>query len=261
MPALTTYPDLQVDIKDFVATVEIRRPPNNFFDLSLIDQIASAFEALDTEDSCRAIVLCSQGKNFCAGNDFSQASTDVTQVTDRKNPLYDMGVRLFRTNKPSVGAIQGAAVGGGLGLALSTDFRVASPDARMTANFVSLGFHHGFGLTVTLPRLIGQQQANLMLYTGRRYTGEQALALGLCEYLVPLEQLRQRAWDLAREIAAQAPLAVQSVRATMRAGIGDAYAKATDRESAEQARLRATEDFKEGVKAVAQRRPGNFTNR
>ena len=261
MTKLANYPDIHIEIRDFVATVEIRRPPNNFFDLSLIDQIASAFEALDTMDSCRAIVLCSQGKNFCAGNDFSQTSTDVTQVVDRKNPLYDMGVRLFRTNKPSVGAIQGAAIGGGLGLALATDFRVASPDARFAANFVLLGFHHGFGLTMTLPRLIGQQQANLMLYTGRRYTGEQALALGLCEYLVPLEALRQRAWDLAREMAGAAPLAVQAVRATMRKGMGDTYAAVTDWESSEQARLRATEDFKEGIKSVAQRRAGNFANR
>jgi enoyl-CoA hydratase/carnithine racemase len=261
MTQLANYPDIHIEIRDFVATVEIRRPPNNFFDLSLIDQIASAFEALDMMDSCRAIVLCSQGKNFCAGNDFGQISTDVTQVVDRKNPLYDMGVRLFRTKKPSVGAIQGAAIGGGLGLAIATDFRVASPDARFAANFVLLGFHHGFGLTMTLPRLIGQQQANLMLYTGRRYTGEQALALGLCEYLVPLDELRQRAWDLAREMASAAPLAVQAVRATMRKGMGDGYAAATDWESAEQARLRATEDFKEGVKSVAQRRAGNFANR
>lgn len=256
------YPDIHVDIRDYVATVEIRRPPNNFFDLSLIDQIATAFETLDKDDSCRSIVLCAQGKNFCAGNDFSKAAADVTRVAgNRKNPLYDMGVRLFRTNKPSVGAIQGAAVGGGLGLALSTDFRVASPDARFSANFVLLGFHHGFGLTMTLPRLIGQQQANLMLYTGRRYTGEQALEMGLCEYLVPADQLRQRAWDLAREIATAAPLAVQSVRATMRKGMGDAYAAATDWESSEQGRLRETEDFQEGVRSVAERRAGNFKNR
>ena len=260
MTQFGNYADIHVDIEDFVATVEIRRPPNNFFDVSLIDQIASAYEALDNENSCRAIVLCSQGKNFCAGNDFNKASTDVTNVASGKNPLYDMGVRLFRTKKPTVGAIQGAAIGGGLGVALSTDFRVCSPDARLAANFVLLGFHHGFGLTMSLPRLIGQQQANLMLYTGRRYTGEEALKLGLCEYLVPLEELRKRAWDLAREIATAAPLAVQSVRATMRQGMADGYAAATDRESAEQSRLRGTADFKEGVKSVAERRAGNFTN-
>jgi enoyl-CoA hydratase/carnithine racemase len=261
MTQFGNYADIHVDIHDYVATVEIRRPPNNFFDVSLIDQLASAYEALDNEDSCRAIVLCAQGKNFCAGNNFGSAATDVTAVASGKNPLYDMGVRLFRTKKPSVGAIQGAAIGGGLGLAMSTDFRVCSPDARLSANFALLGFHHGFGLTMTLPRLVGQQQANLMLYTGRRYTGEEALKLGLCEYMVPIEELRQRAWDLAREIATAAPLAVQSIRATMRQGMAEGYAAATDRESAEQSRLRGTEDFKEGVKSVGERRAGNFVNR
>ncbi len=141
MTQLSKFADITVDIKDFVATVEICRPPNNFFDLSLIDQIATAFETLDTMDSCRSIVLCAQGKNFCAGNDFSKPSADVTNVSNsRKNPLYEMGVRLFRTKKPSVGAIQGAAIGGGLGLALSTDFRVASPGCPILGQFCAAGF-------------------------------------------------------------------------------------------------------------------------
>ena len=261
MAQFGNFTDIGVDISDYIATIEIRKPPNNFFDVSLIGQIADAFEGLDAEDSCRVILLCAQGKHFCAGNDFSKPAADVTRHDGHKNPLYAMGVRLFQTKKPSVGAIQGSAIGGGLGLALATDFRVASPEARFSANFSLLGFHHGFGLTMTLPRLIGQQQANLMLYTGRRLTGDQALALGLCEYLVPLEELRPRARELAAEIAAAAPLAVQSIRATMRAGMAEGYAKATDHESNEQARLRLTEDFKEGTAAVAARRPGMFTNR
>lgn len=261
MAQFGNYQDIGVDIDAFVATIEIRRPPNNFFDVSLIGQIADAFEALDNVDDCRAIVLCAQGKHFCAGNDFSRPAADVTRHDGAKNPLYAMGVRLFRTKKPSVGAIQGSAIGGGLGLALATDFRVASPEARFSANFALLGFHHGFGLSMSLPRLIGQQQANLMLMTGRRLTGEEALRLGLCEYLVPLEELRARATALAAEIAAAAPLAVQSIRATMRDGMADAYARATDRESDEQASLRLTEDFKEGTAAVAARRAGNFKNR
>ena len=261
MAQFGTYQDIGVDIDAYIATIEIRKPPNNFFDVALIGQIADAFEALDNEDACRVIVLCAQGKHFCAGNDFSKPAADVTRHDGHKNPLYAMGVRLFQTKKPSVGAIQGSAIGGGLGLALATDFRIASPEARFSANFALLGFHHGFGLTMTLPRLIGAQQANLMLYTGRRLTGDEALALGLCEYVVPLAELRTRANALAAEIATAAPLAVQSIRATMRAGMAEGYAKATDHESNEQARLRLTEDFKEGTAAVAARRAGNFKNR
>jgi len=138
------------------------------------------------------------------------------------------------------------------------DFRVATPETRFTANFVKLGFHPGFGLTYTLPRLIGQQRANLMFYTGRRVDGETAHAWGLADVLTDAQSLREEALKLAAEIAENAPLAVMSVRATMRAGIAAAVKTQTDHEFVEQHRLQQTEDHKEGVRAVAERRPGNF---
>lgn len=262
MAALGTYPDLGVELDGHIATMEIRRPPNNFFDIALIRGIGDALRDLDKVDQCRAIVLCAQGKHFCAGNDFSKVETDVTNTSGPgKNPLYSEGVRMFMSNKPIVAAVQGAAIGGGLGVAMACDFRVAAPEARFSANFAQLGFHHGFGLTMTLPRVIGEQQANLLLYTGRRLTGEEALALGMCEYLVPLAEVRSRAIELAREIAASAPLAVQAIRATMRAGMAETYARVTEHESSEQGRLRQTADFREGVAATAARRPANFQSR
>ena len=88
------------------------------------------------------------------------------------------------------------------------DFRVTCPEARFSVNFTRLGFHPGFGLTASLPRSIGAQQAALLMYTGRRLTGEQALAIGLADYCVPLEAVRHRATELATEIAQSAPLAI-----------------------------------------------------
>jgi enoyl-CoA hydratase/carnithine racemase len=112
-----------------------------------------------------------------------------------------------------------------------------------------------------LPRLIGQQKANLMFYTGRRIDGETAYAWGLADILTDAGSLRAEALKLAAEIAENAPLAVQSVRATMRAGLADAIKQQTDHEFVEQHRLQQTEDHKEGVRAVAERRPGNFKGR
>ena len=159
MPEPIRYGDAEITRDGHVAIAEIRRPPNNFFDVDLINALVQAFHDLDDDPECRAIVLCSEGKHFCAGNDFSRARND-SGTTDRKvadgNPLYSAAVDLFGCKKPVVGAIQGAAVGGGFGLALMPDFRVVCPEARFTANFVKLGFHPGFGLTHTLPRLIGQ---------------------------------------------------------------------------------------------------------
>jgi enoyl-CoA hydratase/carnithine racemase len=168
---------------------------------------------------------------------------------------------LFRTRKPIVAAIQGAAVGGGFGLAVMPDFRVVSPDARFTANFVKLGFHPGFGLSYTLPRLIGQQRASLMFLTGRRIDGETAYAWGLADVLTEPATLRSEAYKLAAEIAENAPLAVMSVRATLRVGLADSVKTMTDHEFIEQHRLQQTEDHREGVRAVAERRPGNFKGR
>ncbi len=170
-------------------------------------------------------------------------------------------MRLFRCETPVVAAVQGSAVGAGLGLALVADFRVASPETRFVANFNRLGFHPGFGLSVTLPRLVGLQQAALMFYTGRRVTGEEAHAMSLADLLHPQAELRQSALELATEIARSAPLAVTATRRTLRRGLAEAVAEIVEHERAEQARQVATEDFGEGVRAMAERRLPGFAGR
>ncbi|MDX2155058.1 MAG: enoyl-CoA hydratase/isomerase family protein [Hyphomicrobiaceae bacterium] len=261
------FTDIAVSTEGHVAIVEIRRPPHNFFDMSLIKQIADAFEGFDKDRNIRTGVLCAQGKSFCAGANFGDGSKlDAQGNRPNENQmgghLYQEAVRLFRTKKPIVGAIQGPAIGGGLGLALVPDFRVACPESRFAANFTKLGFHPGFGLTYTLPRLVGDQQANLMFYTGRRLNGEEAVKIGLADVLVAsVDEVRSAAVKLAREISESAPLAVQETRATVRAGMADAVKAATDHELKIQSELRKTEDFKEGVRAVNERRVASFQGR
>jgi enoyl-CoA hydratase/carnithine racemase len=138
------------------------------------------------------------------------------------------------------------------------DFRVTCPEARFCANFTRLGFHPGFGLTVTLPAAIGQTKAALMFYTSRRVAGEEAYAIGLADALVPQQQVCDAAIKLAQEIGENSPLGLIATRMTMRGDIADRVRKATDHELEEQTRLRKTEDFKEGVKAVFERRVPNF---
>src|ERR1700676_1492969 len=215
------YGDVSVALDGNVATLEIHRPPHNFFDFVLIRDLANAFEALDNEPECRALMLCSDGKSFCAGANFANRDAQSGEAPARpgENPLYVEGVRLFRCKKPVVAAIQGPAIGGGLGLALVADFRVATADARFAANFVKIGIHPGFGLTYTLPRLIGMQKASLMFLTGRRVTGEEAVAWGLADVMAEPARLREVATELAKEIAENAPLAVVSTRATIRRGL------------------------------------------
>lgn len=244
-----------------VGLVIIDRPPNNHVSVALIRAIADALEALDADDACRAVVLASAGRVFCGGADLSAPAGLERAEGSSVNPLYDQAVRLFATRKPIVVAVQGAAIGAGLGLALVADFRIAGTEARFAANFVKLGFHAGFGISHTLPRIIGLQRAALMLQTGRRIKAEEALAWGLADEVVAADELRSRALGLARELAENAPLAVESTRATLRQGLCQAVRDATIHELAEQTRLMRTEDFREGLRAVAARRPGQFERR
>lgn len=259
--------DIGIEKRGHVALVEIRRPPNNFFDIPLIKDIASAFESFDEDGNIRAVVLASQGKAFCAGANFGDGSELDARGRRRDEPgpevapLYIEGNRLFRTRKPIIAAVQGAAVGGGLGLAMVADFRVTCPEARFCANFTRLGFHPGFGLTLTLSAVIGETKAALMFYTSRRVSGEEAYAMGLADVLVPQDQVRDAAIKLATEIGENSPLGLIATRMTMRNGIADRVRKATDHELEEQTRLRKTEDFKEGVHAVSERRTPNFKGR
>ncbi len=257
------FGDVSVQVgDDFVATVEWHRPPNNHFDVALISSLAEALADLDAEVACRAVVLCSEGKHFCAGADLgSRGLGSATRGGGESGHLYDEVLRLFSIQTPMVAAVQGGAIGGGLGLAMAADFRVASPESRFSANFARLGFHHGFGLTVTLPAAIGRQRALEMLYTGRRLPGDEALRIGLCDRLSPPDSLRAEAHALAAEIGASAPLAVRSIRQTMRGDLPARIRAATERERAEQERLSATDDFREGVRATAERRPPKFTGR
>ena len=259
--------DIGIEKTGHVALVEIRRPPNNFFDIPLIKDIAGAFESFDEDSNIRAIVLAAQGKAFCAGANFGDGSTLDAQGR-RSNepgpgvaPLYIEGNRLFRTKKPIIAAVHGAAVGGGLGLAMVADFRVTCPEARFCANFTRLGFHPGFGLTVTLPAVIGETKAALMFYTSRRVPGDEAYAMGLADVLVRQDQVRDAAIKLAAEIGENSPLGLIATRMTMRGGIADRVRAATDHELEEQTRLRKTDDFREGVKSVSERRLPDFKGR
>jgi len=258
----TTIGDVSVSLNQHVAVVEIQRPPHNFFNVAMIKNLVEAFQSMDANPECRAIVLASAGKSFCAGADFSSTpSEEDVGKPDARSPLYVEAARLFDCKKPVVGAIHGAAIGGGMGLALVPDFRVGCAQASFSANFVKLGFHPGFALTLTLPEIVGQQKANRMFYTGCRIKGEQALEWGLLDELVPQDQVREQAIAFAQEIAVNAPLAVLSVRATMRQGLIEKIIRHTDHEGKEQQWQRETEDFKEGVRAVTERRPGNFFGR
>ncbi|RIX78127.1 enoyl-CoA hydratase/isomerase family protein [Acidovorax cavernicola] len=245
-----------------VALLEIRRGPFNYVNEALLRELADALDRLDADPDCRAVVLAAEGRAFSAGADFNGGDDAEGDGTSRDpGPLYAQAMRLFRCAKPIVAAVHGAAVGAGLGLAVAADFRVSCAEARFSANFNRLGFHPGFGLSATLPRLVGAQQAGLLFFTGRRIGGEEALRIGLVDLLVPADEVRASALALAVEIALSAPLAVEATRATLRRGLADAVTEANRHERDVQRVQFATDDFKEGVRAMAERRAPQFQRR
>src|SRR5260370_23513534 len=178
---MSKFTDIGVEKTGHVTTIEIQRPPLNFFDISLNNQLADALTDIDNDPEARAVVLAAQGKAFCAGANFNDPARQEAEAREKADPasnlgqishLYIQAVRIFRNKKPIVAAIHGAAIGGRLGLAVAADFRVTCPEARFAANFTQLGFHPRFGLTATLPEILGKNNAELNFYTSPPLTGE-----------------------------------------------------------------------------------------
>ena len=209
------FKDIGVEKSGHVALVEIRRPPNNFFDVAA-DQGnrhglrgARRRRRLPRAGAGGARKGVLRRRQFRRRRAFSTAGRRPRRTRPPASaPLYVEGNRLFRTKKPIVAAVHGAAVGGGFGLAMVADFRVTCAEARFCANFTRLGFHPGFGLTVTLPAVIGPTKAALMFYTSRRVRGDEAHAMGLADALVPQDEVRAAALVARRrdrrELAARA---------------------------------------------------------
>ena len=256
-----------VEVVDRVALVELQAPPHNFLTPALVEGVADALESFDDDGGdVRAAVIAGQGRSFCAGASFGtgdDAADDDREAVggSRTERLYAAAARICAVATPTVAVVHGPAIGGGLGLALTANLRVTCPEARFSANFAALGIHHGFGLSVTLPDLLGPSKASLVMLTARRFGGEEATALGLADVCVPADEVRDHGMALAAEIAANAPLALRSINSTLRAGLADRVRAATAHEAAEQAWLSSTDDAREGIRAVAERRPGRFTGR
>ncbi|MDE0497152.1 MAG: enoyl-CoA hydratase/isomerase family protein [Acidimicrobiaceae bacterium] len=256
---------LRIERDGRVGLVVMDRPPHNFLSYRQVHDIADAMVELEEDMSIGCAVLAAEGRSFCAGADLGGegvgGGAEEKVGGSATLQLYQGSGRLFDVTLPIVGAIHGPAIGGGLGLAMVPDIRITCPEARFCANFASLGIHQGFGMSVTMPLLLGPERAAKVLLGAKRYKGDEAVELGLADECVAADQVRDRAVEVAREIAANAPLAVRAIKATLRLGLGDKVREVTQREAAEQLRLSGTEDAREGMKAVSERRPGNFVGR
>jgi len=243
---------------DGVRLVAMNGDGRNPLDLDLVAELAEALERLDAAPDCRAVVLVSTDKHFCAGATSKFAPGTKTWST---RDLYDVVPRLLGVDVPVVVALNGAAVGGGLGLALIGDWLQMASDARAHANFTRLGFTPGFGLSLLLPELIGPHRAAELLVSGRPVGGEEAMRIGLADGLSAPEDLRRDALERAAVFAAAAPLASRAVKSRQRERIRALLPRVLSEELELQERLKQTEDYAEGIAAMSQRRAPEFQGR
>lgn len=251
-----------VEHRGAVAVVRLVRPPHNLVTVPLLRQLADA--VVQAGQAARAVVLCSEGRSFCAGADFrsDQAPdpTDADAFARQTGAFYEQAARLFEAPVPLVAAVHGAAIGAGFGLALACDVRVVGERGWFQANFVRLGIHPGFALSLTVPRLVGPGRTAELFLTGRRVEAGEAERIGLAEAVVHGDVVAG-AVELAEHIAAGAPLAVAATRATVRRGLAEEARAVMAHELQEQTRLAGTADAVEGVQAMLEGRPARFEGR
>lgn len=248
---------LTLEIHDRIATLTYNRPEKlNAMTPEMAGLMWQAVETINATDEVRCVILTGTGKAFCAGSDISDLDRYATPWDFRNRPEYCDALRALL--KPSVAAINGYAMGGGLEMALSCDIRIAAETAKLAAPEIKLGWIGGGGMTALLAHSIGPSNAAMMVMTGDPIDAAQALSWGLVSEVTTAEALLPRAKAIAATIATRAPIAAETARLNLQAAFNMPLEKAVAYERDLQAICFATEDAAEGRAAFAAKRAPNF---
>lgn len=248
---------------DGVAVVTLNRPSAlNAMNAQLKAELAGVIADLAADDSVRAVVLTGAGRAFCAGGDITEMdparAPDVTRQRQMKL-LTEVFGPLHRLPKPVVAAINGHAHGGGLALALACDIVLAGEGAAMSLGFVQRGIAADCGITYFLPRRIGIGRSKVLLYTGRRFTASEALAMGIVEQVVPDAEVLSQARALAASLAGGATTSIALTKTLLDRSHRVDFEEFAELESYAQAVSRSTDDHREGVVSFLDKRAAVFT--
>jgi enoyl-CoA hydratase len=257
-----TYQTILYDVADGVATITLNRPDVlNAMNDVMRGELTRCFSALVTDDEVRVVVVTGHGdRAFSAGADIREfvAPQPPTRFREQRRRL-DFRQAMDRCSQPIVAAIRGFALGGGLELALACDIRIAADDAQLGLTEINLAIIPGGGGTQRLPRLVGRGKALEMILTGGRVGAAEALRIGLVERVVPAAELGTHARELARVLAAKAPVALRYAKEAVVKGLelplGDGLRLENDLSTL----LRTTEDRVEGARAFLEKRPPRWT--
>jgi len=273
---MSTEPHLLFEVAEGIATITLNRPDaRNAFSVPMIEAWVQALEECRDRDDIRAVVVTGSGKAFCAGGDVrsmregrgfleqGEVERDLhTTGIARKNSLWKLIQRvpltLEQVDKPVIAAVNGDAIGAGCDMALMCDMRIASSAAKFAEAYVKLGIVPGDGGAYFLPRLVGVAKALELLLTGEVIDAAEAQRIGLVNRVVEPDQLLEEAYKLARKIAAQPPIAVQLIKRAVYQSINTDLRTALDLVSSHMAVVTETEDYKEAMQAMFEKRQGVY---
>lgn len=252
--------EVTLDVDRHVATLTLNRPAKlNAVTPEMSTAIGEAVAWCDASDDVRAVVVTGTGRAFCAGSDIRELDRYATPWDFRNRPDYCDAIRAART--PTVAAVNGYALGGGLETALSCDIRIAATTATFAAPEIKLGWIGGGGMTSLLSRAIGPSNAALMIMTGDPIDADQALRWHLVSEITTPEELAVRARGIAATIASRAPIAAETAKINLRAAYSMPEDKALEYERDLQTICFATEDAAEGRRAFTEKRAPVFRRR
>jgi len=243
-----------------IAIITIARPPANALSSELIQDIGSLLDQLEQDPEVRAILINGEGRFFSAG-------ADIKEFTGIKNgeefsKLAVKGQQVFEKienyPKPIIAAIHGAALGGGLELAMACHIRLVSENAKLGLPELQLGLIPGFAGTQRLPRLVGTAKAAEMLFTSEPLSGTDAVRWGLANHSFPEEQLLDKAKDMVRKMAAKSPIALKAAIELLQYSKSNQFYEGVNQEAIKFGLVFDSEDSKEGIQAFLEKRNPSF---
>jgi len=247
--------NLEIETSDQIAIITINRPAkHNAISLKTLDEFHEVLENFENDSSIKVIVITGKGeKAFASGSDLEEVKN--RNLKKALQPLVQgLAAKLEKMSKPSIAAINGFCMGGGLEVALGCDLRVATPSSKFATPEGKIGIIPGGGATQRLPRLIGRGWAMEMLLMGEIFDAKKALEIGLITRLVESEQLMETVLNMGKKIASYAPLVPQFMKTMVHSGMEGSLAAGLALEKFAQGALCETEDKKEGLNAFLEKR-------
>jgi enoyl-CoA hydratase/carnithine racemase len=260
---MTDQPAVEYERVGRVGKITLNRPDNrNSMTAELLASFVTAIAEARADEELRCLVITGKGRCFSAGADFKSQiqADDPSRLPHEKSfAMYEPFLGVLDIEVPVIGALNGHAVGGGFGLSLMCDLRIAKRDAKYGANFTRLGLSPGMAISYLLPRLVGVPRANELLFTGRLMLGDEAARIGLVNEAVEGDSVLPRSLELAETIAENAPLAMRMTKRGIYSGLNWAIKEAAFEEAYAQAFSLQTADAKEGMGALLEKREPQFT--